>query len=148
MILSFQTKSTPVLEKFLKSFENPTNIFIELIHNITFMEKKVTRIDNIVIIEQESFIRLFAKYAMLPSVGLIIIGMLISQFWMMNMGAVLLLLSIILLSKHFLLLTMIIKLKFSGHKEKIEMISDGFLISKLLMERRNGSTRSVRTIKE
>jgi hypothetical protein len=148
MILSFKTKSSDVLEKFLQSFEHPSNIFIELIHNITFMEKKVTRIDDIVIIEQESFIRLFAKYAMIPSVSLILIGMITQFFWMMNVGAVTLMLSIILLSKHFLLLTMIIKLKFSGHKPPIDMISDGFLLSKLLLERQNGTTRSIRTIKK
>jgi len=148
MILTFQTKSSPILEKFLQSFEHPSNVFIELIHNVTFIEKKITRIEDIIIIEQESFIRLFAKYAMIPSIGLILTGMLLTYFWMMNLGAVMLMLSIILLSKHFLLLTMIIKLKFSGHKPPIEMVSEGFLISKLLLERTNGTHRNKRILKE
>lgn len=132
MIIAFETEKSDVLERFLKNFEHPSNMFIEMIHNVTFTEKKVTRIDNIIVIEEQSILNMFGKYAMLPSVTLFILGMIFQYYWMMSTGAILLILSMIVLSKHFLLLTIIIKLKISGHKPKIDMVSDGFIISKLL----------------
>lgn len=150
MIIAFKTKDSEALKNFLNAFENPKSVFMELIHNITFSEKKITKIDDITIIEQESFVRLFAKYAMLPAVAMIIIGLFFKYYWLLNFGSILLIFDIILLSRHFFLLTIMIKLKFMGHKEKIEMISDGFLLSKLLQDYRskNGTTRSVRIIKK
>lgn len=148
MIVSFKTKNSTVLEKFLKNFQHPTNIFMEMVHNVTFTEKKITRIDDIIVIEEESLLNTFGKYAMLPSVTMIILGMIFSYYWILSTGAILLMLSIIVLSRHFLLLTIMIKLKVSGHKEEIEMISDGFLISKLLMEYNNGTLRNTTVSKK
>lgn len=148
MILSFKTESTEVLERFLKNFLSPDNIFMQLIHNVMFTEKKLTRMDDVFIIQQESLFGVFGKFSMLPSVTLILVGLMFNYFWMLNIGAILLIMSIILLSKHFLLLTIIIKLKMSGHKPKIEMVSDGFLLSKLLMEYENGTFRSQRILKK
>ena len=142
MIVSFESKTSDVLERYLKEFEHPKNMFMEMIHNITFTEKTITRIDDIVIIEQESILSLFGKYAALPAVTLILLGMIMNYYWMMSIGGVTLILALTLLSKHFLLLMIMIKLKISGHKEKIDMVSDGFLLSKLLMEHRNGTHRS------
>ena len=143
MLIAFETKTTPTLEKFLKDFEEPNNPFMQVIHSVMFTSKKVTRIEDITIIEQQSLFGLIGKYAMLPSAVLFFLGYVTGYNWMLGTGAVLLILSIIMLSRYFLLLNIFIKLKISGHKEKIDMVSDGYLISKLLLERQNGTTRSV-----
>ena len=148
MIVSFETKSSPTLERFLEDFKSPKSFFIELLHNLVFTEKKITRIRDIVVIEQESLLNVFGRYSMVPSAGLIILGLILQANWMLMMGSVFFVMAMILLSKHFLLLTMMIKLKIAGHKSKIDYVSDGFLLSLLLMEYKNGTTRSVRNIKK
>lgn len=148
MIVAFRTNDSQVLERYTENFINPKSIVMNLLHSITFTEKKITKIEDITIIESESYVRLSAKYSMLPSAVLIILGMFFKNFFMINAGSVLFIMSMILLSRHFLLLSIIIKLKLSGHKGKIEMVDDGFLISKLLMERQYGSTRSIRNVKK
>lgn len=137
MIVSFRSKSSETLERFLKNYLNPDGIFMQFLHNVMFTEKKLTRINDIVVIEQESLFNVFAKYAMLPSVTLFILGLIFNYYWMLNIGAITLMLSIIMLSKHFFLLTIFIKLKISGHKEKIEYVSDTFMLSLFLMEYNN-----------
>jgi hypothetical protein len=143
MLLAFQTKTSEVLEKFLKDFEEPSNPFMQVIHSVMFTNKKITRIDDIVIIEQQSLFGLIGKYAMLPSAVLFFLGYVTGYNWMLGTGAVLLLLSIMMLSRYYLLLNIFIKLKISGHKNSIEYVGDGFLLNKLLLERQDGTTRSV-----
>lgn len=148
MIISLETKSSDKLENYLSNYLNPKNVFIQMIHNISFTSKSITRINDIIVIEQESFMSVFAKYAMLPSVTMIILGMLFSYYFLLSVGSLGLILSMTLLSKYFLALMIILKLKLSGHKESVKYVTDGFLLNKLLFEYKNGTTRSLRIIKK
>lgn len=158
MIISLQTKSTEKLENYLKNYQNPKNIFIQMIHNISFTNKSITRIDDIIVIEQESFMSMFARYAMLPSVTMIILGMIFNYYWLLNIGSLGLILSMTLLSKYVLAIMIMIKLRLIGHKENVKYITDGFLLNRLLLEYRvheimsygvkDGSTRNLRDTKK
>ena len=143
MIIAFETKSTPILEGYLKNFSEPSNPFMMLIHNLAFTEKKITRIEDIVVIEQQSFIHIIAKYAMLTSASMFIIGMILGQQILMSVGALIIVLSMFLVSRVALKLLIISKIKLLGHKEPIKSVEDGLLISKLLYERENGTARSL-----
>lgn len=148
MLIAFETENSKTLSKYLSNFLAPDSTFIEVMHNFTFTNKKITRIENIVIINTQSIFHVFAKFAALPSVTLILLGLYFSSTFMIATGSILLLLSLLMLSRSMLLSLIIIKLKFSGHKQKIKYVSDSYLIEKLLYVMNNGTTGSIRTFEE
>ena len=137
MIVSFSTKSSPTLERFLENFIEPKTFWKQLVHNFAYTTKEVTRVGDLVIMEMESLIDIIAQRAMILSVCAIFIGYILVLPWIVAISGITLMMSMFITSKVIRGILIKLDLKWHGHKEKIEFKSYTETILKLLHERRN-----------
>lgn len=140
MIIAFETDDSKTLSNFLHIFEHPEDSGTEIksLWNsfiLSYFNRKVYRIDKVVIIEMEGIFEMASRLAVL----LTSMGLLCSLIfrWNILMGIMipLIILFVCLLSPDVRTLLYIFRIKVLGHKPKIKFISNKYIIEKLLFER-------------
>ena len=133
MIISFRSKDSPILSRFLNNWQNPDGMLMKLI-NTTYVEFSIKRLDDLVIISQKNFYDVIAKIFLLSGVAGMLIAYTVGSQAFFIIGGVVFFVSLLWLSKYVRFFMVYIKLKQLGHKEKIELVNDTFVIQRLLLE--------------
>lgn len=139
MLIKFETKSSEVLEKYLREFVNPELMSISFRNILTmwiyglYFERKVYRIGDIVVISQKGYIEKMMGYALL----FLVAGAFSCVFLKLNnvlfIDMFLMVPCMILMSTKYATLAKIWKIKLLGHKNDVGFVSDSYLIRKLLL---------------
>lgn len=132
MIISFETKTSKVLEDFLERYQNPLSLSAQLSKN-TFVEFKVHRIKDLIVISQKHLFDVIAKWLLLLAVTDLIIAYNFSNPIMFYIGGIFTLIGILWLSPIFRFYALKLNLWKKGHKEKIESISSSLAVEKILL---------------
>ena len=146
MIVSFESKDSVVLSKYLHNFEHPEDMDLSSVKNLSTMfalnmyfHKKVYRVDDLVIISLKGFIEEAVKYTAILVVGAMLASVLFSwttAFWISFYTIIPL---FMVLSADFRTWMTILKLKLSGHKFKITIPNREYVINKLLFRVEHGT---------
>jgi len=133
MIFAFETKRSKVLDEFLDRYENPVNLSNSLAR-LSFLEFKITRLDDLVIISQKHLYDVVAKWLLLCSVADLLISYVNGWSTLFYLGSVFLVVSILWLSKYARFFALKWKINGLGHKDKITLLSNDLIIDKLLLK--------------
>jgi len=141
MNICFEAVKNDTLDNFLDNWVNPTNP-MTMATNSTFVEFKVHRRDNLVIISQQNIYDVIAKFLVYTGAGLSLMSVLISM--MLNHGTYfstwgiiglgIVFVGTLWLSPHFRYMLIRMKLRMLGYKEKITYVSTSYALSKVLYE--------------
>ena len=138
MLIAFETKSSPALEKYLDEYENPENM-IPSFKNILslwmyslYFERKVHRVDDVVIFSQKGYIEKMMGYALVMLVATSFICIYFHWSTWLNVNLFLMIPCMLFMSPKYHLLSKIWKIKRRGHKEKVGVVSKDYVIQKLL----------------
>jgi hypothetical protein len=132
MIICFKAKGNDLLDKFLNNWVNPSNPFVLAVSS-TYVEFKVHRLDDYVLINQRNFYDVFAKFMLWIGVsGTATLW--IFNFWgLVYIPITVFFFGVLWLSKPFRFLMIAWRLKQLGFKDKIVIVSDDEVIDKLLL---------------
>lgn len=132
MIIAIETKQSDVLDRFSSNFLEPKSIFKQLTHAYAFTSKSVTKIDELIIFEFESFIDIVSKRGLILGVCCLFVGYIFSYPLVAGIGLFSTLLPMLILSKSVRQLMFLAELKRGGHKFKINFLSNTELTKCLL----------------
>lgn len=149
MLIAFETKSSEALEKYLEEYKNPEtmqpsfkNILALWMYGLYF-ERKVYRVDDVVVFSQKGYIEQVMKYALILLVAGAFISLFLNIGLALNISLFLMIPCMLFISPKYHLLAKIRKIKRRGHKEKIGLVSKDYLIQKLIYEKEHGTARRV-----
>ena len=149
MLIAFETKSSPVLEQYLNEYQHPDEMFPSFKNILTmfmyglYFERKVYRLDDVVIFEQKGFIEKIMGYALLFLVATSFLAVFLNLGVWLNINLFLMIPCMLFMSPKYHLISKIWKLKRRGHKEKIGTVSNSYIIHKFLYRFEHGTTGSV-----
>jgi hypothetical protein len=132
MIISFETKSTKVLDEFLHNYENPKSMSAQISKN-SFLEFKIKRYDDLVVISQKHLFDVVAKWLVMASVCDMLFAYTLGYKGLFYLGGILAFGGILWLSKYFRFFALKVNLKRKGHKEEVKYINDVETIEKLIL---------------
>lgn len=140
MIIAFETDDSPVLSRFLHVFEHPEDSGTELksLWNsfiLSYFSRKVWRIDDLVIIEMEGFFETGAKICMYLTMISMFVSIIFKWNALFNISFFCIILFLALLSPNVRTWLYVIRIKLYGHKGKVSLPSNSYVIQKLLFER-------------
>lgn len=141
MIIALKTERTKVLDDWVDDFNNPKDINIALVRSSVFVENSAEFIDGMVIIKHKPIFEIFAKYGIVSSVGLILLYFFYPTIFLMNLGIVGFFVCMSLLSPQVKFLIYRLRLYILGHRVKVELVNNNFLLEYLLMERNKNVTK-------
>ena len=133
MIISFETKTSKVLEDFLERYENPKSLTAQLSKN-SFVEFKITRVKDLVIISQKHLYDVIAKWLLLLAITNLIIAYVYGNHLSVYIGGIFTFIGILWLSPYFRYYALKFNLWKKGHKEKIQYINTSEVVERLLLE--------------
>ena len=133
MIIAFETKSSEILDKFLDRYENPESLSAKLSKN-SFIEFKITRIKDLVIISQVHLFDEVAKWLIMASVIDLLFSYWLGFKVLFFLGFIFAFIGVLWLSKYFRFFALKINLIKKGHRDKIVFVEDSGVIQKLLYE--------------
>lgn len=133
MIIAFRSKSSEVLERFLKNFVEPSKVWQSFVHAWIFTSKDVIRRGDVVIIRSESFVDVIARQVLVGMIIMFFIGYVLNYAFLMSFGALSIILCMFLVSKSVRGLLFVWELKRGGHNEKISFLSNAEVIDVLLV---------------
>lgn len=138
MIVVFESKRSVVLDSFLDKWEFPEklpfslkNIFTLMALN-TYFYRKVFRFGDLVVMDMEGFFEQAAKYALFFTVAGMFVAVYFDWFFLLSTSFFLVILFMALVSPNFRSWMVWLKLKLSGHKERIVLVSRDYAISKIV----------------
>ena len=62
MLISFSAEPSPILDLFIEAFENPPGVVTRITHLWLYGNFRVHRFEDVVVIETNGMMELFAKY--------------------------------------------------------------------------------------
>jgi hypothetical protein len=140
MIISFETDDSPVLSRFLHVFEHPEDSGTELksLWNsfiLSYFSRKVWHIDRLTIIEMEGFFEVGAKICAYLTFIAMIVSIIFKWTVLFNIGFFCIILFFALLSPNVRTWLYVSRIKLGGHKPKVKLPSNSYVIQRLLFER-------------
>lgn len=127
------------LNTFLENWQNPTNP-MTIATNSSFVEFKVHKIKDLVIISQKNFYDIVAKFLVYGGTGVMFMTLLIAMItdetfyagiWF-RIGFGIMFVSILWLSPYYRYMLIWIKLRSIGYKGKLNYVSNSYALSKIL----------------
>jgi hypothetical protein len=144
MIIAFETEPSKELNEYLDETENPKRMVNSIIKNMAFIEFKILRFDNLIIILRKSYADVFAQFGTLLAIGGLLTGVLMKSNIIMLYSFILIMVGLMILSPYVAFYSQYwIKLKLIKHKPKIEWKSKTYVINKLINEIENGTIRNL-----
>ena len=140
MIIAFETEHTFALKNFIDSYIEPESMFAKLRHVYEYTHKSFKKIGNVYVFEFDSILNIIAKRSLIVSTSLFLMSYFLHWRAFSIIFVVIMLMSMFILSKSVKQLIFLIKIKRSGHKPKINFVSNDFLLNKFLSEVNNGTT--------
>lgn len=134
MIFGIKTERSVVVDDFVEKFRNPPSISMKLLHNSIYVENRVDWIDEILVFRQKSIGDGFAKIGILSSLAMILLSLFLQSSILMNVGLVLCILCMASISPLVRFFAIALKLVIMGHRKKIILVSNSFLLEKLLFK--------------
>lgn len=131
MIFAFETVDSDVLTSFLYRYEYPDGLLASL-SKLSFLEFKIIRVDDLVIVSQTHLYDVVAKWLLLASVADLLFAYSLGYPVLFFLGGLFALVSILWLSKYVRYFALFLQLKRRGHKGRIVLINDSLLIRRLL----------------
>lgn len=80
MLISFSAEPSPILDLFIEAFENPPGVVTRITHLWLYGNFRVHRFEDVVVIETNGMMELFAKYFFMISAMLLTVSILINNF--------------------------------------------------------------------
>jgi hypothetical protein len=140
MIIALESKDSEKLSKFLHMWECPEdmpfslkNIFTMMALN-TYFYRRVYRVDDLILMDMKGFFEEVTKYAIYFTIAAMLISIFLGYTLLLSIGFYLTILFLALISPNFRAWTIVLKLKLSGHKEKITLPSKDYVINKLCVK--------------
>lgn len=149
MLIAFETDSSKALEDYLEEYQHPENMLpsfkniLKLYLYSLYFERKVYRVDRIVIFSQKGYIEEISKYVLYFLVTGCFIAIFFNLYWLLIVDIILTIPMLCFNFSKYHLLAKIRKLRSRGHTAKIGFVSSSYIINKLLFKVENGTTRSV-----
>lgn len=131
MIISFETKQSKELDTYLESYENPKSLSARLSKN-SFLEFKIHRFNDLVIISQKHLFDVVAKWLLMCSVADMLFAYAFGYTWLFYIGSIFCFIGAMWLSKYARFFAIKLNIKRSKHKPKINYVNDVEAIEKLL----------------
>ena len=138
MIFGFRAESSHDLDLFLDKFENPES-FSRMIAKLSFLEFKVHRFDDVVIVSQMHLYDVVAKWLVLGAFANLLFAYLFKHPVFFYLCFIFLTVGIMWLSKWVRFYAMKFSLRRFGYKGKIDPLSNEALINLLLLRYSDGS---------
>ena len=146
MNICFEAERTEKLDKFLENWENPTNP-MTIAANSSFVEFKVHRIKDLVVISQRNFYDVVAKFLVFSGFFLMMITYLIGLYLHNNfytsiwfsIGLGILFINALWLSPYYRYLLVYIRLRWIGYKGKLTYVGTSYALTKALYKEENGT---------
>jgi len=133
MIISFETKESKVLNEFLHNYENPKGMSAQISKG-SFLEFKIKRFKDLVIISQKHLFDVVAKWIFMCAFVDIVFAYSLGYQTLFYVGGIFAFTSIMWLSKYARFFSFKFNLWRKGHKEKVTYINDVEAVEKLLLE--------------
>lgn len=140
MIFALRFQDVKVIDKFVFAWRNPDNILQTMTRGV-YATMRFFRAGDLLIVEQENFFDLYARFALFIGLGQVFVGLLFKLAWLFNIGWLLVLFCIVFMSPYFHSFLFWMKLRLKGHK--VFFVRDQTMIHKLLFEAENGSIRNL-----
>jgi len=132
MIFGLRTVESDVFLKYVSDFQNAPDPTMALFQKLVFLENSIVKIDDVFVFRQRFIYDVFIKYSIIFCVGFSLAGVLLSQGWMVNLGLVCAVFNMALISPLVRYLAISLRLFVKGHRSRIELVSNSFLLDKLL----------------
>jgi len=138
MIVVFETKDSEKLSKFLQLWEFPEKIpfslrgLLTMFALNTYFYRRVYRLDDLVIMSMKGFFEEASKWMLYMSIMLMFLSAWFGWTSLFNITFFTVILFMALISPNFRAWIIVIKMKLSGHKEKVSFPNNDFVITKLL----------------
>jgi hypothetical protein len=132
MIISFETKESKVLNDFLFNYENPKGMSAQISKG-SFLEFKIKRFNDLIIISQKHLFDVVAKWLVMASVVDLLFAYSFGYKGLFYLGGILCFGGVLWLSKYARFFSFKLNLKRKGHKEEVKYINDVECIEKLLL---------------
>jgi hypothetical protein len=133
MIISFETKPSEILNSFLDRYENPQSMTAMISKN-SFLEFKIHRFNDLIIISQKHLFDVVAKWIFMCSFIDFVIAYTLGFPSLFYIGGIFLFVSIVWLSKYMRFFALKYKLNSLGHKDSVTYVNESIVIEKLLLE--------------
>lgn len=134
MIFGIKTERSDVTDKFVDNFRNPKNPNMALLHASIYIENKVDWVDEVLVFRQKSVVDGFAKFGIVSSLGIMLIGLFMQSYAIMQIGLLLVILCMASISPLIRFFSIALKLFIMGHRKKITMVTKEFLLEKLFFK--------------
>lgn len=138
MIVAFETERTKILDDFLDSYENPKSV-MGVISKFSFLEFKVYRLDDLIIISQKHLYDVVAKWLILCAFATLLLEYVFGNRLFFFLSFLFLTVGILWLSKWIRFHALRINLRRRGHRLKMRLLSNDEVIDKLLLRNTNES---------
>ena len=132
MIIAFETKDTVVLNTFLDRYENPESVSAQISKN-SFLEFKIYRFKDLVVISQKHLFDVVAKWILMCSVLDLLFAYAYNHPALFYIGGIFALTSIFWLSKYVRFFALKINLWKKHHGENVRYVNDVEVIEKMLL---------------
>ncbi len=132
MIISFETKQSKVLDEFLDRYENPNSLSAKISKN-SFLEFKIHRIKDLVVISQKHLFDVVAKWLLMASIIDLLFAYSYGWKALFMIGGLFAFTSIMWLSKYLRFFALRINLWKKGHKDKVTFVNDALALEKVLL---------------
>jgi len=133
MFIGIKTEPSEHFERFIKEFTRPNKLSSLLLRS--FISRKAYRVDDVVVLQQDSLFDITARYGILTGLASALVGVLGSWAWMVSFGLTLSVICATLISPLIWFLSFKLRLLIIGHRSKIELISKDLILEKVMMHR-------------
>lgn len=135
MFIILKSKGSKAMDEFVEEFVRPKVLNKAMIQSMIFVEKKVDRIDDLIILRQKALFDYPAKQTFIIAFATALFGVFMNWSWLVNASLSLLVMSGALISPLIWFITIRIRLFIIGHRGKVELMSKNYLLEKLFYER-------------
>jgi len=132
MIIAFETKESKVLNEFLHNYENPKSMSAQISKG-SFLEFKIKRFDDLVIISQKHLFDVVAKWIFMCAFVDLLFAYTLGLPALFYIGGIFAFTSLFWLSKYARFYSFKFNLWRKGHKDKVKYVNDVECVEKLLM---------------
>lgn len=132
MIYGLEVNDPKVIDRFADGWNNPTGIITRLLLN-TYLSTKIYKLDEYMIIDQENYLDIVARFVVLTTLGALFVGILIQSPLMIWILVTPLVVSMAFISPKFRAFLICLRIKIKYPKLKVRVLSDQKIKHKLLL---------------
>jgi hypothetical protein len=132
MIIAFESKKSQVLDEFLHNYENPKSMSAQISKG-SFLEFKIKRFDDLIIISQKHLFDVVAKWIFMCAFIDLLFAYSLGLRALFYIGGIFAFTSLFWLSKYARFYALKYNLWRKGHKEKVVYVNDVETVEKLLL---------------